>query len=132
MCLARARDISVKKFPVSRFDMPRPAAWTSEQEQKLTEALVRGLTVEKLADLFPGRSPNAIYHKARSLKVRSQETSAQSRKRWTPEEDQQLLDLYWKDLKYAEIGLRLNRSEYGIEKRLSVIDGRRKDPATTA
>ena len=54
ICIAKNRDISVKKkYPVSRLDVPRGAAWTSQEYQTLIDGLARGLTILELQSLLP-------------------------------------------------------------------------------
>ena len=107
------------KNPVSRLVMPRRRnlAWTSSQDQTLTEGLALGFSIAKLLDMLPGRPARAIttrkYNKLRPTKVLDR------KRQWTPEEFQQLADLYWKGLKYREIALKLNRGQGSIDWKLT-------------
>jgi len=98
--------------------MHTSAPWTSTENQTLTEGLARGLKVTDLVNLLPGRSWYAVDHKIRRLRIKLKDTTVQPRRPWTQDDIQQLLGLYWKGLKYAEIASALDRSLGGVQYQL--------------
>ena len=77
--------------------------WTEQEDKLLRERLEEGKSWEEIAEELPGRSPTAVMMHHRYLLNRARNAPKTVRKRFTPEEDELLLELGPRgDLTWAE------------------------------
>lgn len=93
--------------------------WTEEEESRLTAEYSRGMKIAELGTVH-GRTPSGIVSRLSKLGL-LKENDVNGKKRWTAEEEAELIAEFGKGLSLEELAERHKRSLSGIIGRLSKL-----------